>query len=298
MREQPLVTIIILNWNGWRDTIACVETCRRLTWPNFRILVVDNGSNDGSGDILHKSLPDLEIIQTGANLGFAGGNNAGIRRALGQGTEFIWLLNNDAIVDPEALTMLVETMNDNKDAGIAGSKVYFHDQPRMIWSAGGAWSRGRLRLRQRGAYQIDNGQYDADCRLDSLSGCSMLVRSSMIEKIGVMDENYFLYWEDTDWCARALKSGYEVVFASGSHIWHKVSAGAGQHSELQYYYYTRNGLHFCRKYDCLSLALFVGYVSMDVFAARLRGNRDMLRGFSRGIRDFIRGRMGYRFDVS
>jgi GT2 family glycosyltransferase len=294
MTPHPAVALIILNWNGWRDTVACVESCRELTWPNYRTVVVDNGSTDGSEENLRRLLPDVEIIQTGANLGFAGGNNIGIRRALEEGADYVWLLNNDTIVAPEALGELVRCLEDNPTAAMAGSKIYYHDSLRTIWCAGGAWEKGRLRLRQRGANQVDDGQFDEPRTMGSVSGCSMLVRSDAIARIGLMDESYFLYWEDTDWCARAREQGYGIVLAAASHVWHKVSATVSAHSERQYYYFTRNGLRFCRRHDLLSLPSLLLYVTADVVVGLLKGNRAKLQGFWRGIADFMGGRMGKR----
>ncbi len=288
------VAIVVLNWNNWPETLACVESCRRLTWPNVRIIVVENGSTDGSEERLRECCPDTEIIQTGANLGFAGGNNVGIRRALETGAAYVWLLNNDAVADPEALTALVEALTDDPAAAVAGSKIYFHDDPERIWFAGGIWRKGGLRLRQRGAYQLDRGQFDAPCAVGAVSGCSMLLRASAVGEIGLLDDGYFLYWEDTDWCARAGERGYRVLFVPSSRVWHKVSATVAARSRQQYYYNTRNGLIFCACHDLASLPLFLAYATADVCVGMLRGNLAMASGFLQGIADFIRGVRGPR----
>jgi GT2 family glycosyltransferase len=259
MPPIPLVYIIILNWNGWQDTLACVESCHKLTWPNFRILVVDNASTDGSEENLRQNLVDVEIIQSGANLGFAGGNNIGIRRALGCGADYVWLLNNDTVAEPQALSKLVEALESDQGVAMAGSKIYYFDDPRRIWSAAGSWRKGWLALRQKGGKQLDRGQFDASCTVWSISGCSLLVRAAAIEKIGLMDEKYFLYWEDTEWCARARASRYDLLYVSNSHIWHKVSASTRQGSFEQFYYYNRNGFYFLRQYDPLLLPVISLY---------------------------------------
>lgn len=294
MNRHPFVFIIILNWNGWRDTLACVESCRKLTWPNFRVVVVDNDSTDGSEGHLRQHLQDVEIIQSGANLGFAGGNNIGIRHALALGADYVWLLNNDAEADSEALTMLVETMEREPSAGIAGSKIYYYNDPRRIWFAGGAWEKGWLRIRQRGANQLDMGQFDEVGEIGSVTGCSMLVRSATIREIGLMAEGYFLYWEDIEWCARAREKGYKVLFVPASQIWHKVSVSTGQGSFLQYYYSMRNGLLFLRQHDPFLLPAFALYNILFGIKSLLVGNVQPLQGVAYGIIDFVRGRLGPR----
>lgn len=294
MTNSPLVCIIILNWNGWQDTIACVESCGTLSWPDYRIIIVDNNSSDGSEERLRQNFPDLEIIQTGENLGFAGGNNAGIRRAFEHGADYVWLLNNDTVVEPLSLTTMVNALDNSPSAAIAGSMVYYHDSRNKIWFAGGIWEKGRLRLRHRGAYELDEGQFNEICAMGSVTGCSMLIRASALRDMGLLDESYFLYWEDTELCARAGRNNYKVIFVPSSHIWHKISSTTQARSELQYYYHTRNGLHFLRDHDPLRIPLFLFYLTADVAVARLQGNREIVRGYRQGIVDFFSSRMGRR----
>jgi GT2 family glycosyltransferase len=294
--SAPLVAIVILNWNNWRDTLECISACRKLEWPNFCILLVDNHSTDGSTEMLRSACPELEIIETEANLGFAGGNNIGIRQALNLGADYIWLLNNDATPAPDALAPLVGSLQKHPSAACAASKIYYHDNPQRIWFAGGAWSRGYLRLRQAGACQIDRGQFDDVREIGSVSGCSMLMPADIIRSVGMLTAEYFLYWEDTDWSARAQKLGYQLLFAPDSHVWHKVSATITPRSALQYYYYVRNGLYFCCRHDLLSLPLLLLYTTVDVCVGLLRGNFQMASGYIRGIADFVRGRRGQQVE--
>ncbi len=139
----PMVYIILLNWNGWKDTVECVESCRKLSYPDVRIVIVDNGSTDGSETRLRERFPDLELIQTGANLGFAGGNNVGIRYALEKGAEYVWLLNNDTIADAEALSALVQAAEDDQTVGMVGSKIVYHDDPRITLVCRGSARSGK-----------------------------------------------------------------------------------------------------------------------------------------------------------
>ena len=290
--RSPLVAAVILNWNNWLDTLTCVAACKKLEWPNVCILVVDNHSSDDSMKILLQNYPDLEIIQTGTNLGFAGGNNIGIRRALELGADYVWLLNNDATPAPKALAPLVHALQNDSSAACAASKIYYQDDPQRIWFAGGAWSKGYLRLRQQGANQLDRGQFDDIRAVGSVTGCSMLIPIDKIRAVGMLDERYFLYWEDTDWSANAQKRGYRLLFVPGSHVWHKVSATIAPRSFLQYYYYTRNGLLFCREHDLLVLPWFLACLAVDVVVGLAKGNKSMLRGFIKGCADFLRGRFG------
>jgi hypothetical protein len=254
--------------------------------------VVDNASSDNSEKFLRQNLKSVEIIQSGTNLGFAGGNNIGVRNALESGAKYVWLLNNDAVVDPQALTTLVEAMENNADIAIAGSKIFYHAEPLKIWSAGGMWEKGRLHLRMRGANQVDQGQFEDLCEIDSVSGCSMLVRSAIIEKIDLMNEEYFLYWEDSEWCARARSRGYKVLFVPSSKVWHKVSASTMQSSFSQYYYYTRNGFSFLWANDTMLLPIFACYNLLFGFKAMVFGNMQPLKGLLCGGFDFLMCRKG------
>jgi len=286
------VYIIILNWNGWLDTLACVESCCKLTWPNFRILVVDNGSTDGSEKKLRARLQNVKILQSGSNLGFSGGNNLGIRIAIESGAKYVWLLNNDAVVDPDALAALMNAMLREPSAAIAGSKIYFHDDPQRIWSAGGRWRKGGLALRMRGAFQPDQGQFDKPCAIGSVSGCSMLVRIEALTRIGLLKEEYFLYWEDIEWCARAQEAGYKVLFVPESKVWHRGSASTVDGSFLQFYYSTRNGFFFLHEYDPYLLPILVFYSILFILKSLLGGNSMPLRGFCHGLTDYLKEKTG------
>jgi GT2 family glycosyltransferase len=239
--------IIILNWNGLKDTMDCVESCRELLFPEFKIVVVDNGSTDGSETILRAELKDVTVVQTGANLGFAGGNNVGIRYALGEGAEYIWLLNNDTVVDSDALSALIDVAASDDSIGVLGSKTFFYDNPDRLNTAGGSinWKTGQPSLIGYG--EKDDGRFDKIREVDTVSGCSLFIKREVIEDIGLMDERFFLYFEETDWVVRAHRAGYKVVYVPGSKIWHKVSAAVGGHeSPLMKYYMTRNNLLFMK----------------------------------------------------
>jgi GT2 family glycosyltransferase len=247
---KKTIFVIILNWNGWQDTAECVESCGKLDYPNFHILVIDNGSTDDSEAQLQERFPDLEIIQTGENLGFSGGNNVGIKYALEQGAEYIWLLNNDTIVDPRCLSLMVQTAEADDRVGMVGSKIYYHHAPGTIWYAGGEIDLGKGGLtRHIGQDEKDQGGDNRAIETDYITGCSLLARRTMIEEVGLLEEKYFLYLEDADWSLRARQQGWRLLYQPAAHLWHKEGAQSEKiYSERFIYYYLRNRFFFVRRF--------------------------------------------------
>jgi len=288
------VFIIILNWNGWQDTIECVASCQELDYPDFQLLLVDNGSTDGSEARLQERFPELEIIQTGANLGFAGGNNVGIRQALARGADYIWLLNNDTTVGKQALTALVEALEMDEKAGIAVSKIGYFSDPERLWFAGGEWNPSMHLARHRGLNETDSGQYDTAGETDFATGCSLLFKTELIAATGYLQEDYFLYWEDLDWCLRARQQGWKILYAPASRVWHKVSVSVEHNSPVQTYYYFRGGLLFYRRHAGGSLFRFAANHIVYAINQYLHGRRYILHGYRAGLKDFICKRFGKR----
>jgi len=246
--KSPLVFIIVLNWNGKDDTLECLGSLQQLDYPNFEIVVVDNGSTDGSEEVIRSSFPSAHFIQTGRNLGYAGGNNVGIRFGLSHGADYVWLLNNDTTVDPQALTALVETAKADPRIAFVGSKIYFYDKPDVIWCAGGTIDLAEGgRTDHPGMGQEDKGQFESISDVGYVTGCSLLAGRTAIEAIGLLPEEYFLYFEETDWNLAAQKKGYRTVMAPDSHVWHKY-ADTGDYKERFIYYSFRNRVHIVRKY--------------------------------------------------
>lgn len=292
MSSTALVYIIVLNWNGWRDTIACVESCARLDYPDSHILIVDNGSTDGSESILRERFPELDFIQAGANLGFAGGNNLGIRYALERGADFVWLLNNDTTVSSEALSELVRVASSDDRVGIVGSKLYYYNQPTIIAFAGGEWKQHPLYPGHRGVDEEDRGQYDTLEEVDFITGCSLLIKAAVIRDIGEMPEHYFLYWEDIDWNATADEHGWKIMFVPASHVWHKVSATTNTLPGIKDYYSVRNRLLFLKRHR--RALLLPALLRTMVLCARyqLTGQKRRALLYFRGLQDFALGRFG------
>jgi GT2 family glycosyltransferase len=292
MTITPFTYIIILNWNGWQDTIECVESCLKLTYPNFRILIVDNGSTDGSESILRERFPSIDLIQSGKNLGFAGGNNAGIRHVLEQGADYIWLLNNDTIVDPSALNELVRVAQSDAEIGIVGSKIYYYDSPNIIWFAGGwlrNWSGTGGNI---GQLKEDDEQYNAVTEVDFITGCSLLIKREVVAKIGLMDEHFFLIFEEVDWNQRVKEQGYKILYVPSSKVWHKVSASIGLDSPAVYYYLSRNSLLFTRKHKALYLPTVTFKRLLDIIYLLVHKKFSAARAVFSGIIDFYLCRFG------
>jgi GT2 family glycosyltransferase len=290
-----LVYILLLNWNGWKDTVSCVDSCQSLLGCNFRLLIVDNASSDGSEKILRQRFPDIELIQSGANLGFAGGNNVGIRHALERGADYIWLLNNDTVVDPSALSCLVETMERDHTIGMVGSKILYFGTPDTIWYAGADLDpRTPYRSCHRGLNQLDRGQFDEPGETGYVTGCSLLVRRKVVEMVGVLEENMFLYYEDTDWSARARHAGWKLFYAPSSVVFHKASASmGGTESPRMSYYLARNLLYFVRRNYPGTLLRTLWFDFFQNIAVMAKKGRWRAAGFAcRGIFDFFRGRFG------
>jgi GT2 family glycosyltransferase len=238
---SPKVFIIVLNWNGYRDTVECVNSIRNVAYSNCEIVIVDNGSTDGSEEILRKSFPDIRIIQTGRNLGFTGGNNAGMRHALRSGADYLILLNNDTIVDRDFAGELVKAAEADKSIGMLCSKIYFYDRPNILWYAGASFHPWLGWGRHRGYNERDTGQYDQAEETERPTGCSLMVSRKLCEQIGLLGDKYFCYCEDIDWGMRAQNTGYKIMYVPASRVWHKVSRSmGGSRSGLSLYYFVRN----------------------------------------------------------
>lgn len=234
------IAIIVLNWNGWHDTLACIASLQTLNADSFSILLVDNGSTDGSVEHFHRELPGIELLQTGANLGFGGGCNVGIRHALAFGAEYIWLVNSDATVDVDALTALVQVADSNPKLGAVGSVLFDADAPNRVQ----LWGGGRVNL-----WLGRSNHCLAPQRLDFVSGASLLLRRVALEQVGLFDSaQFFMYWEDTDLGFRLRQAGWQLAVAAGSKIWHKQSASLGMGNPLLDEYATRSCVRFLKRH--------------------------------------------------
>lgn len=224
---SPLVYAIIVNWNGKEDTLACLESLKKIHYDNLRIILIDNASHDGSVEAITKAFPNVEIIRNNRNERFARANNQGMAQALSQGADYVLLLNNDTIVDPGFLSFLVERAESDPSIGMVGGKIYYADQPNRIWFAGGTINLWQGLIAHIGIREVDSGQFDRPYEIDYVTGCCLLASRNCIEVIGELDESYFIYTEDADWCWRARLAGFKIYFEPRAKIWHKISASSG-----------------------------------------------------------------------
>ena len=283
---------VVLNWNGGDDTLAALESL-----DGVDTVCVDNGSDDGSPDAVAARFPSVELIRTGVNLGFSGGNNVGIRRALARGADWVLLLNNDAVADPGLPAALAAAAAERPDAGVLACKVFFADPPDVLMYAGG---RVNLRLgywgRQDGFGQRDDGRFDTLRDVDRATGAAMAVSRAAIERAGLLDESLFAYAEDTEWCLRIREAGFGVVFVPDAKVWHVGSASTGgMRSPTSIYYDTRNMIAVAERHDPRSGAAAAVRRGV-VLGAHLANARDAagVRAAVKGWRDARRGRLGRR----
>lgn len=221
--------ILLVNWNGKEVTLECLDSLAQLSYPRFTVVVVDNASTDGSVQAIRERHPNVVVLEQQTNLRFAGGNNAGIRYALERGTDMICLLNNDTTVDSEFLAPLVTRLQSDQTIGAVAPKIYYYDQPNRIWFAGGEISMWTGTMRHIGIREEDRGQYNTSREIDYATGCCILTRREVIEKAGMLDDSFFMYAEDADWCMRVRRAGYRIMYEPQARVWHKLSVTSGGH---------------------------------------------------------------------
>lgn len=253
---EPKVSIIILNWNGLNDTIECLESVRKIDYPNYEIVVVDNGSTDGSAEGIKRLFPEITLIRNKENLGYAGGNNVGIRYALKSEADYIFLLNNDTIVRNETILNLVQFFEKEHEYALASPLIFNYFKPAEIESYGSYVNPDTGRVKLLSSRQ----QYNC------LSGAALMVRCDSIKNVGLLDERFFLYYEDTDWCFRFSERKYKFAIVETSVVLHKHgSSGGGNCSPLSLYYSIRNKRLFCEKRKPRNLNWLLKYYIKENF---------------------------------
>ena len=290
------ISIISVNYNGFALTAAMIDSLRRHVTTPLEIVVVDNGSARDEAALLRERYPDIVVLRSDENLGFAGGNNLGIRAATG---DCLLLLNHDTEVTDNTLHHLAETLDADPSIGAVCPKIRFWAPPQAIQFAGYTpLTRITLRNGLIGFGQPDDGSYDSPHETPYAHGAAMMVRREAVGKAGPMPEEYFLYYEELDWSERLREAGYRIVYDPRATVFHKESATTGQQSPLRSYYLTRNRLLFARRNRRgaarrLSIIYQLGVaLPKSVAAALLHGRRDLAAAALRGCRDFLRHKTG------
>ena len=252
--NHPHVTIVILNWNRIADTLECLDSVVRLTYPAFSVVLVDNGSTDGSPDAIEKWSRDklaISLIRNTENRGFVRGSNQGIRHALSSNADYVFLLNNDTVAEPDVLKLLVaaaeRTGERSGDIGMVGPKIYQYGKDNVLDSAGTRTIPWLAQGFLVGHGEEDHGQYDTPGDLPYITGTALLVRRAVLEELGLLDEDYFCYFEDFDWGLKAREAGYRLLLEPKAVIHHKGSQTAGFNSPFYMHHMMRSRIIFARK---------------------------------------------------
>lgn len=238
------VTIVVLNWNNGPDTLACLGSLAALGDPACDVFVVDNGSTDDSAACIRTGFPNIPVLETGANLGYAGGNNAGIHHALAQGADFVCILNNDVIVEPDFLAPLLAALESRPDVGVVTPLVAERSNDSgHVWALGSSVDQRTAAVsRNHAGEPVASWQGRPPFEVDVASGAAMLVKREAFECVGLMDEDFFLYFEEVDWSLAVRRARYHILAVPTSMVWHKVSATLGMTSPVVDYYMLRNHL--------------------------------------------------------
>lgn len=295
--SNTLVVSVILNTNRRADTLECLASLGRQTHTRQHVIVLDNASTDGSPEAVRAEFPNVELVGLTDNQGYAGNNNVGIKLALERGADWVFVLNEDTVLDPGCLAALVAQGEADAKVGIVGPLVYHHDGQDVIQSAGGEMNT-HLESWHRGQNQKDAGQYARPLASDWISGCAILVRRNVIEQIGMLDARFFYYWEEVEWCLRARKAGWGIVMAPAARLWHKGVQQNYQPKPSVTYYGTRNRLMMLQKHRVPLSTWLVTWSQLGRTLAswtlkpRWRDKRGHRDAMWRGMVDFVAGRHG------
>ncbi|NVK50401.1 MAG: glycosyltransferase family 2 protein [Cyclobacteriaceae bacterium] len=293
------VAIILVNWNGIVFTRTCLQSLQSLDYADFSVLVVDNGSTNPEGAQLKNEFPWIHLIETGKNLGFAGGNNVGIRKALEMGFNYILLLNNDTEVEADFLGKMMFHFSENPKLAVLQPLICFLHEKDKIWSAGGKWQKLLGRAVTLGDRQYLRNFNPKREQLDWATGCAILLKREAIEEAGLMNEQYFVYFEDVEWSLRIRKKGFEIGLVPEAKIYHEAGASSkkkqdeGILSPQVFYYHVRNQIFLLRSTSSNPLQALIRYAyHLSRFAIwmvyfLMRGRFKKLKAVLKGIIDGI-----------
>jgi GT2 family glycosyltransferase len=295
--SHPLIVVVILNTNRREDTLECLYSLKKSTYNNFRVIVLDNHSTDGSVEAIRSAFPTVQIIELVKNLGYAGNNNVGVQAALAQGAAWVFVLNEDTILDIDCLVQLVQAGESDPQIGIVGPMVYHHNEPTIIQSAGGLlgphWESLHIAKNEP-----DLGQFQVPHNVEWISGCGILVRRAVIEQVGMLDARFFYYWEETEWCVRAGKAGWQIVHVPQAKLWHKGVQRDYHPKPSVTYYSTRNRLLLLAKHHAPLVAWLGAWMQILRTLAswtikpKWRSMHEHRDAMWRGMMDFLNQRWG------
>lgn len=294
---EPTVVSVILNTNRRDDTLECLESLSRSRYTNHQVVVLDNHSTDGSVEAICEKFPQARMVRLEENLGYAGNNNVGIQIALEMGADWVFVLNEDTVLDADCLGRLVEAGESDPKIGIVGPMVYHFDEPEYIQSGGGIlgpyWQSRHL-----AKDEPDRGQLKETHPVEWISGCAILVRRAVIEQVGMIDARFFYYWEETEWCLRAGKAGWKIMHVPAAKLWHKGVQRFYSPKPSLYYYSTRNRMLMIAKHRAPVIVWLHALteitrtlISWSV-RPKWRGKRADRDAMWHGLLDFLRGRWG------
>jgi len=297
--SQARVHVVVLNWNGLADTLACLDSLERSTFTDRHVVVVDNGSATPPREPIARAHPDVEVVELADNLGYSGGNNVALRRALAAGAELVWVLNNDATVEPDSLAELVACAERHPRAGAIGGKVLRADRPELLWMAWGrvTWLQSLIALEGQG--EPDGERYSVERSVPWIPGCSILFRAEALREVGLFDEDFFAYHEDVEWAARAVRAGWELWYDGRSVVRHAIQGSSGGESAsylgFRSYLSARNSVLYAKRFGSAAqiarmVAAILVTLPVQYVKRRLRGEQAGIAMKLRGWRDGLLGR--------
>jgi GT2 family glycosyltransferase len=281
MISTPKVACILVNWNGWQDTVDCLDALKLNDYPNLKIIVVDNGSTNDSVSRIRAAHPDILLLESSKNLGFAGGNNIGMRYALSDKAEYVWLLNNDTKPAQDSLSKLVAKAGTDPKIAAVASVCYYADNPSVVQ----VWAGAKVNLWIGYARNFTEPQSDQS--LDALYGASMLIARPALEQVGLLDEGFFHYWEETELSVRLRKAGWRLAAAPGSRILHKVGASTGGYNPVLDRYFTTSGLRILRLHSKIPHLAMLWFVTVRLARHAVRFKVTQCRSVYAGVQDYL-----------
>jgi GT2 family glycosyltransferase len=280
----PSVFCIVVNWNGWADTSACLTSLVQQDYPSLHILVVDNGSTDDSVARIRAEFPRASLILTGRNLGFPSGCDVGIRHAVAAGADYIWMLNNDTIAPPDTCSRLVAKALADPSAGIIGSVLYYMHDPAQVQSWGGGEINALLGRSTHALEPFTPGPHSY------MTFASALIPRQIFEQVGILYEGFFMYWDDTDLALRVTRAGYSMAVAEDTAILHKEGGSSERRSPLIDRFSVASGLHFLRRHSPVPAFSMVFFLTTKLTSRVLQGHWKNARAVLLAIGDYRRQR--------